>query len=191
MSFAAYQRQIIAYHGCDQAVADTVFHGGKLKESANDYDWLGNGTYFWEHGPARAMAWAQFMKQRKKVTRPAVVGALIQLGHCFDLLDVRFTGLLRDLFPEFKKTFEMEGQQMPINEPDRRLHRLDCAFLNWSIPIVEEDAGVRFQTVRGVFIEGEPLHPTAQIFMQSHIQIAVRDPAAIVGFFHPATVDSH
>lgn len=191
MSFAAYQRQVIAYHGCDQVVADATLRGGKLKESANDYDWLGKGIYFWEHGPARAMEWARFMKQRKKVTRPAVVGALIQLGHCFDLLDIRFTELLRDLYPKFKKTLEAVGHAMPVNEPNRKLHRLDCAFLNWSISSVEEQTGIRFQTVRGVFIEGEPLYPTAQIYMQSHIQIAVRDTSVLVGFFHPAVIDSH
>ena len=191
MSFAAYQRQVIAYHGCDQAVADAAFRGGKLNQSANDYDWLGNGIYFWEHGPARALEWAQFMKQRKKVHNPAVVGALIQLGHCFDLLDVRFTELLRGMFLDFKATLEAEGNVEPANDPASKFHRLDCAFLNWAIPIVERGSGVRFQTVRGVFIEGEPLYPSAQIFMHSHIQIAVRDPAAIVGFFHPVTVDSH
>jgi len=30
---------------------------GKLpaKASANPYDWLGNGIYFWEHGPAESL----------------------------------------------------------------------------------------------------------------------------------------
>jgi hypothetical protein len=191
MSFAAYQRQVIAYHGCDQTVADAAFRGGRLNESVNDYDWLGSGIYFWEHGPARAMEWAQFMKQRKKVTTPAVVGALIQLGHCFDLLDIRFTEFLRGMFPDFKETLAAAGDLPPVNDPAIKLHRLDCAFLNWAIPIVEEKLGVHFQTVRGVFIEGESLYPSAQIFMHSHIQIAVRDPTAILGFFHPATVDSH
>lgn len=191
MSFAAYQRQVIAYHGCDQAVADASFRGGKLQESVNDYDWLGNGIYFWEHGPARAMEWAQFMKQRKKVTTPAVVGALIQLGHCFDLLDVRFTDLLRDMFADFMTTLGAAGDMPPANDPARKMHRLDCAFLNWAIPTIERGSGVRFQTVRGAFVEGEPVYPSAQIFMHSHIQIAVRDPDAIVGFFHPVTVDSH
>ncbi|MBN8421206.1 MAG: hypothetical protein J0L73_19985 [Verrucomicrobia bacterium] len=191
MSFAAYQRQVIAYHGCDQSVVEECFRGGKLNESANDYDWLGNGIYFWEHGPARAMEWAQFMKLRRKVVTPAVVGALIQLGNCFDLLDVRFTDLLRGMFLNFNKSVEGADDVPPVNDPARKLHRLDCAFLNWAIPIVEEKLEVRFQTVRGVFVEGEPLYPSAQIFMHSHIQIAVRDPAAILGFFHPATVDSH
>ncbi len=127
----------------------------------------------------------------EKSEHSSSVGALIELGHCFDLLDVRFTGLLHGMFPDFKATLEAEGNVEPANDPVNKFHRLDCAFLNWAIPIVERGSGVRFQTVRGVFIEGEPLYPSAQIFMHSHIQIALRDPAAIVGFFHPATVDSH
>ncbi|WP_395742218.1 hypothetical protein [Prosthecobacter sp.] len=131
------------------------------------------------------------MKQRKKLTTPAVVGALIQLGNCFDLLDVRFTTLLRSMFSEFTALLEAAGDVPPANDPARKLHRFDCAFLNWAIPTIERGSGVRFQTVRGAFVEGEPLYPTAQIFMHSHIQIAVRDPDAIVGFFHPVAIDSH
>src|SRR4051794_40667189 len=101
MPFLEYQRLIMAYHGCDKAVADAALRGKALKASDNDYDWLGKGIYFWEHGPARALEWAQFMQGRGKVSHPAMVGALIQLGHCFDLLDVRLTENLRQLYPEF------------------------------------------------------------------------------------------
>jgi len=190
MPFSEYQRQVVAYHGCDHDVVATCLRGAALKPSTNDYDWLGTGIYFWEHGPARALDWARFMSKRKKVRKPAVVGALIQLGHCFDLLDVRFTTLLHRLFPVFQETMAAQGKGMPANDSSRKLHRLDCAFLNWAIPLTEKKEGIKFQTVRGVFVEGEPLYPSAQLFTESHIQIAVRDPSSIVGFFHPVTVDS-
>ncbi|MGJ8644103.1 MAG: hypothetical protein ACSHX9_11890 [Luteolibacter sp.] len=42
-----YQRLILAYHGCDKAVADEVLiKGSPLKSSQKSYDWLGNGIYF-------------------------------------------------------------------------------------------------------------------------------------------------
>jgi hypothetical protein len=189
MPFLEYQRLIIAYHGCDQAVADAALRGVELKKSDNDYDWLGTGIYFWEHGPARALEWAEFMASRKKVKTPAVIGALIQLGHCFDLLDVRLTENLRLLYPEFEKAIAASGKPLPSNDSARKLHRLDCAFLNWAIPLIEDERGVKFQTVRGVFIEGEAIYSTAQIFAKSHIQISVRDSSAIMGYFHPAAVD--
>ncbi|MGV3661089.1 MAG: hypothetical protein ACO1TE_12955 [Prosthecobacter sp.] len=190
MPFSEYQRQVVAYHGCGRGVVAACLRGKALTPSTNDYDWLGTGIYFWEHGPARALDWARFMNRRKKVSKPAVVGAVIQLGHCFDLLDIRFTTLLREMFPVFQETMAAEGMGMPVNDASRKLHRLDCAFLNWAIPLAEKKQGIRFQTVRGVFVEGEPLYPSAQLFTESHIQIAVRDPSAIVGYFHPATVDS-
>lgn len=40
---------IIAFHGCDQKTFDNVlYHHNPLSGSQNDYDWLGNGIYFWE-----------------------------------------------------------------------------------------------------------------------------------------------
>lgn len=78
---------------------------------------------------------------------------------------------------------------MPVNDLAKRLYRLDCAFLNWAVPMVEKELSVRFQTIRGMFIEDAPLYPSAQLHLKSHIQIAVRDPSAILGFFHPATID--
>ncbi len=190
MAFQDYQRLIIGFHGCDQKVADSVLRGVPLRKSDNNYDWLGEGIYFWEHGPARAMEWAQFMASRSKsaVSQPAVVGALIQLGNCFDLLDVKFTRYLKTLWPDFEQTIKDSGNDLPRNDPV--FHRLDCAFLNWAILEVEEQTSAKFQTVRGVFVEGDPLYPTGHIYDKSHIQIAVRDPASIVGFFHPARLDA-
>jgi hypothetical protein len=45
--------------------------------------------------------------------------------------------------------------------------------------------GIEYQTVRGVFIEGKPAFPGSKIALKSHIQIAVKDPACIVGVFEP------
>ena len=190
MPFLEYQRQIIAYHGCDESVAERALRGEELKPSVNDYDWLGKGIYFWEHGPARALEWAQFMSTRGKVSKPAVVGALIQLGHCFDLLDVRYTARLEELYPLFVKTLIQTGGVLPANDVPRKLHRLDCAFLNWAIPQVEKQTGLVFQTVRGVFVEGNRIYPDAQIFAKSHIQVVVRDSSAIIGYFRPAAIDN-
>ena len=51
---------VIGFHGCDQSVVDKVVAGGEnLLASTNDYDWLGNGIYFWENNEARALQWAE------------------------------------------------------------------------------------------------------------------------------------
>ena len=66
MNLLSYQRTIFGFHGCDRRVADAVLAGKqKLTASANAYDWLGTGIYFWEHGPARALEWAEAQVRRK------------------------------------------------------------------------------------------------------------------------------
>jgi hypothetical protein len=48
-----------------------------------------------------------------------------------------------------------------------------------------ERDGIAFQTVRCPFLEGRPAFPSSGIRRESHIQLAVRDRAAILGVFRP------
>ena len=192
MNYAAYQRLVIAYHGCDMRVArDVLDRNGALSPSENDYDWLGHGIYFWEHGPARALEWAEQQKKLGKIKNPAVVGVILHLGNCFDFLDTHFTDLLGSVFPAFELYMQSSNQVMPVNSPvypgdsENLLRRLDCAVINWTLGLVELTYG-RFQSVRGLFQEGDLAFPNSAIRRKSHIQIAVRDPACIVGYFRPS-----
>jgi hypothetical protein len=84
VSFHDYHRTVIAYHGTSADVAEQLVDGASFEPSDNDDDWFGKGIYFWEYAPKQAWWWAgQFKKKRQ----PAVVGAVIRLGHCLDLLD--------------------------------------------------------------------------------------------------------
>lgn len=39
---------ILGFHGCDSSLAQAVVAGNKdLRNSENNYDWLGHGVYFW------------------------------------------------------------------------------------------------------------------------------------------------
>lgn len=196
MQSLTYQRTIIGYHGCERAVVEKVLlHRERLKPSRNDYDWLGNGIYFWEYGCHRALDWATGISKRRPemVKTPAVIGAHIHLGVCFDLLDVRFTDMLAGLYPAFEETLQRQGVPLPKNErahgSDRDLVRrkLDCAMLNWAIPMIEKEMDVKFQTVRGVFQEGVEAYPGSGILKKSHIQVVVRDSECILGYFLPET----
>jgi hypothetical protein len=130
------------------------------------------------------------------VKTPAVIGAHIHLGVCFDLLDVRFTEKLSELYPAFEAAFQEQGIPLPRNEPahgnDRDLVRrkLDCAMLNWAIPLIEEDLKIKFQTVRGVFQEGIAAYPGSGIQKKSHIQVVVRDSDCILGYFLPESSEN-
>lgn len=182
-----YDRIILGYHGCDKDTASRLLDGDPFKKSQNDYDWLGHGIYFWEFGPDRALRFANDQKRRKKLDSPAVIGALIQLGNCFDLLDTRFTQDLAQAYELFRKRAEALSLTLPKNSgktPDKELRRLDCAVLN--LYLADSAAnGKHYDTVRGGFIEGGPAFPGSAISKETHIQIAVRNPACILGVFRP------
>jgi hypothetical protein len=183
-----YARTIIGYHGCTAKTAARILSGELFAPSNNDYDWLGHGVYFWEHGPDRALRFIkQKLRREKRRERPAVVGAVLQLGVCFDLLDTRFTANLERAYPGFLSTLTSVGCNIPSNQgraPDLRLRYLDCAMLNWHLTGLEAKEQ-RYQSVRGCFVEGGPAFPGSGIERESHIQIAVRDPACIIGVFRP------
>jgi hypothetical protein len=113
-----YDRTVIGYHGCDAAIAEQLLGGAAtFQESANDYDWLGRGIYFWEFGADRAWQWAKDATRRGRVGRPAVVGAILQLGECFDLLDTQFTRALNEAYPTFRRL--MRATKSPPTEQRR------------------------------------------------------------------------
>jgi hypothetical protein len=196
-----YQRTVIAYHGCDAALAANVLAGRTgLKPSSNPYDWLGRGIYFWEHGPQRAYEWAtehaRFSGTRIKT--PFVLGAKINLGVCLDLLDTANTELLRRWYVEFRHFVRQKGLRMPHNRDargsrrgDKVLRFRDCAVIDYTLGDLAETEHVKYQTVRGVFLEGKPAFPGSKIALKSHIQIAVKDPACIVKLFRPEQVQHH
>jgi hypothetical protein len=183
-----FARTIIGYHGCTERFAKQLLLGTKpLSEwqpSANDWDWLGDGIYFWEHAPERALRWAQ-ERYRTRRQRPAVLGAYIQLGRCFDLLNEAITALLGDTYARLVQAFEAEDRALPQNRGrEGKLRELDCLVVNTCIKEMRQH-GTEYDTVRAAFLEGEPVYPTAAFSRESHIQVAVRNPACILGVFRP------
>jgi hypothetical protein len=163
-----------------------VLAGGALRPSNNDFDWLGSGIYFWEYGLERALRWAR----KRHADDAAVVGALIQLGNCFDLMDTRCTELLAKMARPYIEGLKAAGGPIPENKgKDRGARNLDCAIINFSLERFAEGE-VTYQCVRGGFTEGPPIFDDGQgckteLCMESHVQIAVRDPACIIGTFRP------
>lgn len=189
-----YHRMIVGYHGCDRSVVQKVLlQGEPLHPSDNLFDWLGKGIYFWEYAPQRALDFAREQKERGKVKEPAVLGAYLHLGRCFDLTDTRNTKKLIEAFQEFSVSYAQTGQELPLNKKgkgsqDLLLRNLDCAVLNWYMSLLDLtfSEGIFYQTIRGVFVEGEPIYKGAGIYEKTHTQIAVRDPLCILGYFLPA-----
>lgn len=70
---------------------------------------------------------------------------------------------------------------MPKNvgkTPDEAGRGLDCMVLNNLHKIREETKQVAYDSVRGPFLEGEPIYDTAGFRSHSHIQICVRSLTA-------------
>lgn len=180
-----FARIIVGYHGCTRAFA-TGLLSGRLpipdwNKSRNAYDRLGEGIYFWEHSPSRALRWAtdQFGK------KAGVVGAIIQLGLCFDLLDEKITSLLAVSYVELEQYFAAAGKPMPVNRgKEKKLRELDCAVINDCLNRMAK-RNIPFDTVRGAFLEGPPVFPGTTISAETHIQIAVRNLDCILGVFRP------
>lgn len=183
---------VLGYHGCDADIARQVVNGeAGLLQSDKDYDWLGPGAYFWEADEQRAFEWAQGAATRNRIDRPAVVGAVIDLGNCLDLLARENLDLVRQAHALLADEQTAAGLPMPVNKGldegagGPPLRRLDCAvirFLHQLVATVDEQP---FDTVRGMFPEGPPLYDGAGFRARNHIQIAVCDPRAILGVFYP------
>jgi hypothetical protein len=174
-------------------VAQSVFAGKQgLRASSNDYDWLGDGIYFWEHNAQRAFDFAREMSRRphpsgQKIRKPAVVGAIIDLGYCLNLLDSHFIEMVKTAHANLLASFEAAEIQLPQNTGgrDRVNRKLDCAVIRSIHQSRKQHDQPSFDTVRAAFVEGEPLYDNAGFAARSHIQICVRNPRCIKGYFRP------
>ena len=114
-----------------------------------------------------------------------MIGALIHLGRCFDLLDESLMDYLVESYEGLEKTLTESGLPMPINAGrDWKRRERDCIVINDCLAAAEQE-GVVFDTVRGAFLEGEPAYPGAGFSRESHLQIAVRTTSCILGIFRP------
>ncbi len=133
--YKSYPTWITAFHGCDQRTFEKVlYHHDCLEASENSYDWLGHGIYFWENNPLRAYDFAIEQLKRGKIEKPAVIGAMIDLGSCLDLTDMASIKLVREVYPLFVQRCKRTSTEIPQNSgktSDRVYRNLDCAVLEF------------------------------------------------------------
>ncbi len=185
---------VLGFHGCDEAIANKVFAGkSRLKKSTNEWDWLGSGIYFWENNPQRALEYARHLKRHPErgsipVNKPAVVGAVIDLGYCLNLLDEKSIQLVKSANEVYLATCMAKGVDPVENKniegsKELLLRYRDCAVIE-SLHAYREEAEIPvFASVRGMFAEGRAFYKNAGFHAKNHIQICIRNPNCIKGYF--------
>jgi hypothetical protein len=204
--YSLYQRLpglVLGFHGCDAAIGEGILRGDvpHLKPSNNKYDWLGDGIYFWENDPLRALEFAEAGHRKASntkgyIAKPFVLGAVIDLGLCLNLTDRRSLGELAIAHRELKALYDYTGEAMPVNKG----HNFGARFLDRAciellhalrgeVDAEDGDGLSPYDTVRSPFREGDMLYDGAGFQAENHIQIAVCNIACIRGYFRPIAID--
>jgi hypothetical protein len=190
----------LGFHGCDEDIIKSILLGKELiKHSNNAYDWLGHGIYFWEGSPSRAWEYANTLKNNplqatSPIKKPAVIGAIIDLGHCLDFLDYENLQLLKTAHDFLIETNIKSGKPIPSNKKgkessDLLLRNLDCAVIETLHKVRRENDLTPYDSVKGVFWEGKEIYHDAGFREKDHIQLCIINPNCIKGFFLPRSVD--
>jgi len=184
---------VYGFHGLDKKIALKILNNeDNFHHSNNKYDWLGSGIYFWENNLERAKQYAveDSSRSTSSISEPFVLGAVLELGNCLDLLDQKYNDFLKEAYIQLKQDLEAEGKDLPKNNHfgstdfDFKARELDCAVIRYACALAEE-LGEPFDSIRSAFIEGAPLYEGAKFHSENHIQLAIINTDCIKGIFLP------
>lgn len=144
--------------------------------------------YFWLDSPMRAFDWAKQTQTRRSATEPGLVGAFINLGLCLNLMDFGVIDELRQAYSDLSVIRRGAGLPLPANtlldkQGTPLLRKLDCEVIQTVHQLRADKGEPPYDTVMGYFEEGAMAFEGSSIRAHTHVQIAVRNPEAIVGFF--------
>jgi hypothetical protein len=178
--FEDYHRTIIGYHGTRESTAREIVQLERpFKRSENDDDWLGNGIYFWEYAPQQAWNWA---RRRYRGEDIAVLGCMLRLGNCFDLLDPENARRLQRYHGRFLRDLNAAGRTPPRNVRARK--RLDCAIFEYANAVFAAEEAEELDSVRAVYVPTsgkQRLWPQSWLYHETHVQLCIRNPRCILG----------
>ncbi len=181
--------QITGFHSCDRKIGLQVLNGEiDLLPSDNKWDWLGKGIYFWEQNPQRALEYAIKCAKGEQVfngeiNTPFVIGAIIELGNCLNLVEPTSLQIVKEAFYGLEKTFRESGKKMPRNQGANR--QLDCAVIRYLHEARRINGYDVYDTIRSPFHEGGSLYNGSNFTSHLHIEISVLNPEFIKGYFLP------
>lgn len=185
--------QITGFHSCDREIGLAILNGEmSLNPSNNDYDWLGPGIYFWEQNPQRALQYAIQCAKGKQhyngsIRIPFVLGALIEVGYCLNLLEPDSGEILKKAHSSLQKVMRHAGKKMPENIKANRA--LDCAVIQYVHHSNSIESLPPYDSVRSAFVEGSPVYPQSTFTDRLHIEICIINTDCIQGYFLPQPIE--
>ena len=193
MMYSSRPTIVYGFHGTDREVGTRILNRkNEFRPSENKYDWLGPGVYFWENNLERARQYAieDSVRTQSTIKTPFVLGAIIELGECLDMLDQEWNDSLRNAYQRYEEVMEGKGETLPRNtnigpsDTEYKARELDNAVIRYACSLAKQ-RGRPFDSVRSAFFEGEPLYKGSAFRSENHIQLAILNPDCIKGIFLP------
>ena len=112
-----------------------------------------------------------------------------------NLTDYGSSEILKVGYKILKDELSRIGKPLPVNRDVREnkdllLRELDCAVIERIHQFNWENEERPYDSVRGVFIEGEPVYRDSGIMGKTHTQLCIINPNCIKGYFSPLTPNS-
>lgn len=186
---------VLGFHSTDEDIALKLLTGETDPvPSKNPYDWLGDGIYFWEHNPLLAVDYAKRVRSKEqkakaKIEKPFVIGAVIDLKNCLNLTEYGSLQILRKGYKRVKDIAQEAGISLPKNKGGNRA--LDCSVIKAIHQFNKDKEIPQYDSIRGAFIEGKEIYPGTEMREKNHIQICIRNPECILGYFLPRPISKY
>lgn len=175
-----YDYIVYGYHGCDERTWENIKNNiQNFKPSKNDYDWLGEGIYFWENDPLRAKKWG-----KKDSPNPIILEAAIFLGNCLDFSRSDHIELLATVYKLYETVKKKANQIVPENMPgfkddlDNIKRYKDCDVINFAYKFYSKNYN-KIDVIRSPFMEGKGIYSGTCFTEKQHIQLCVKDVSCI------------
>jgi hypothetical protein len=95
------------------------------------------------------------------VKTPFVLGAIIDLGNCLNLLETGSLQILREVYADVSNIAKGYGRELPVNKGNNRA--LDCSVIQYIHISNFQNNKPPYDTVRCAFPEGTEAYPGAAI----------------------------
>lgn len=184
--------EIVGFHSCDRSVGLKILSGeDELRPSSNNWDWLGPGIYFWEQNPDRALEYAKecakgTQKFSGRITTPFVIGAIIELGNCLNLVEPNSISIVKEAYIGLSVANAQIRENLVVNKGPNR--HLDCTVIRYVHDLNKILKELPYDTVRCPFTEGGPIYAGANFTDRLHMEVCVCNPKMIKAYFLPRPI---